>query len=457
MRKLIIASILTLGFCTVFADDNSYIVKTKNVKKVEAKNVQKAADDSKSDKQDEPQDFVGKNFKFYSLCDWMEGMKFMVMPEKYDLIVNTFCDGETGKEVSSMKLRHKIMIYKGHTSAPDGHDRVNFICQDDNKSYYYQIPSGTFDDYCYNKMGVPTLAYLGDVDIARELLMGKHLYTRSQHFNIDTEYDGDGYQEIQVPMNSEVEVTAVGVGTRSFPVKIIVQDKSGREFFQLLALSKINSGMRDDEFIMDKTRHLFANSFELADAMMTVSEDYMSYLDKVVHTLHPTNMVAKGDGRERTIRVPKLMAFRIDRIMPKKNSDYCTLLLRETDSGREYTKEVTFKAVEDVTGELGANKEDFFGYIFAMGEGKVRETSQAARAAIRQGRVILNMDEEEVEMAMGEPNDVVSSGNGRTDWIYRRSKGKLLIVQFGANGRVIGYKTGAGNTVKSTSAKSKKK
>lgn len=456
MRTLVIAAMMSLGLCAVSADNNSYIVKTNNVKKVVKETVEQTTGNAQEAAKDEPQDFVGRNFKFLSLCDWTEGMKFMVMPEKYDLIVNTFCDAETGKEVSSMRLRHKVMIYKGHSSASDGHDHVNFFCQDENKSYYYQIPNGTFEDYCYNKMGVPTLAYLGDVDVAREKLMDKVLYTRSQHFYIDTEYDGDGYQEVQVPLNTEVKVTAIGVGTRSFPVKIICQDKDGKEFFQLLALSKINSGMRDDEFVMDNTRHLFPNSFELADGLMDVSSDYMSYLDKVVHTLRPTNMVTKGDGRERTIRVPKLMAFRIDRIIPKKESDYCTLLLRETDSGREYTKDVTFKSQEDVTGELGANKEDFFGYVFAMGEGKARQTSQAARAAIRQGRVILNMDEEEVEMAMGEADNVISSGNGRTDWIYRRSKGKLLIVQFGANGRVIGYKTGAGNTTKGSTAKKKK-
>ena len=62
--------------------------------------------------------------------------------------------------------------------------------------YYYEIPNGTFDDYCYGKMGVPTLAYLGDVDIAREKLMGKTLFTKTKHYCIDTEYDGDGFQEV---------------------------------------------------------------------------------------------------------------------------------------------------------------------------------------------------------------------------------------------------------------------
>ena len=36
-----------------------------------------------------------------------------------------------------MTLRHKIMIYKGHTEGADGHSRINFLCQDNNKNYYY--------------------------------------------------------------------------------------------------------------------------------------------------------------------------------------------------------------------------------------------------------------------------------------------------------------------------------
>ena len=123
-------------------------------------------------------------------------MKFMVMPEKYDMVVKTFRDpAQNGREVSSMTLRHKIMIYKGHTEGSDGHAHINFLCQDDNKMYYYEVPNGTFEDYCYGKMGVPTLAYLGDVDIAREMLIGKTLFTKTTLFRIDTEYDGDGFQE----------------------------------------------------------------------------------------------------------------------------------------------------------------------------------------------------------------------------------------------------------------------
>jgi len=438
MKKLILTTGLALLFGCVFAQQasNDYIVKTKNAKKtiVSEQPGEETAQESESPK---AFDFISENFKFYSLCDWKEGMKFMVMPEKYDMVVKTFHDATTGKEVSSVSLRRKIMVYKGHTEGADGHAHINFLCQDNNKSYYYEVPNGSFDDYCYNKMGVPTLAYLGDVDIAREKLMGKTLFTKTTQYYIDTEYDGDGYQEFTVPENEVVTVTAIGVGTRSFPVKIIVEDSKGREFFQNVAISKTNSGMRDDEFIMDRTKNLFAGSFELQDAIMAVSQNLAQYVGQKVYTKYSTDMISRGDGKERVLKVARLTSFTIENLVPKSNSPYVTLTLKDVETRRVYFKDVTFTNVDDVTGDIDGRREDYFGYLFAMGEGKSRVTSQAARAAINQGRVILNMSEDEVIMAMGEPNNTVERVAGYHDWIYNRSNGKLFVVKFDGSGKVI--------------------
>ena len=463
MKRVLFTAGMALLFMAVSAQQagSDYIVKTKSAKKTAA--VQTSDASGQESEQEKAHDFISENFKFHSLCDWKaDEMKFMVMPEKYDMVVKTFHDAATGKEVSSMSLKHKIMIYKGHSEGSEGHAHINFLCQDNNKMYYYEIPNGTFEDYCYGKMGVPTLAYLGDVDIARRELMGKTLFTKATLYRIDTEYDGDGYQEVTVPLNEEVKVTAVGVGTRSFPVKIIVEDKDGKEYYQNVAISKTNSGMRDDEFIMDNTKFLFAGSFELQDAIMAVSQNYAQYLNKTVHTKYSTNMISKGDGRERTLKVPRMTAFTIEAIMPKANSTYVTLTLKETESRRVYFKDVTFENTDNVAGDIDGHREDYFGYLFAMGQGRARQTSQAARAAIRQGRVILAMSEDEVAMAMGEPDNVVSSSNGRYDWIYNRSGGKLLIVKFDASGKVIGTnvdrsKAKTTTTKKKTTTTKKKK
>ena len=319
---------------TMSAQENSYIVKTRSAKQKAAAAALLAGTAEESDEDEAATDFISQNFKFYSLCDWKEGMKFMVMPEKYDLIVKTFSDAGTGKEVSSMALRHKIMVYRGHNESSDGHSRMNFYCQDNGKMYYFEIPNGTFDDYCYGKLGVPTLAYLGDVDIAREKLMGKKMYTKGTIYRVDTEYDGDGFREVRIPKDREVTVTAVGVGSRSFPVKIIVEDADGNEFYQTLAMSKTNSGMRDDEFIMDSLKHTFYGSFELQDVIMSVNKNYASYIDKIIHNLNPTKMITKGDGKDRTVTVPKMTTFRVDNALAQEGTPMVMLQLTEMESRR---------------------------------------------------------------------------------------------------------------------------
>ena len=459
MKRVFLTAGMALMFAVASAQQtgNGYIVKTKGAKKTAVSEAETTGD--QSSEPEKAHDFISENFKYHSLCDWqVDSMKFMVMPEKYDMVVKTFHDpAQNGREVSSMTLRHKIMIYKGHAEGSDGHAHINFLCQDDNKMYYYEVPNGTFEDYCYGKMGVPTLAYLGDVDIARKLLVGKTMFTKSTLFRIDTEYDGDGFQEVTVPMNDEVTVTQVGVGTRSFPVKIIVEDKNGNEYYQNVAISKTNCGMRDDEFVTDNSKFLFAGSFELQDAIMAVSHNLEQYLNKTVHTKFTTDMITKGDGRERTLKVPRMTAFTIEAIMPKANSNYFTLTLKETESRRIYFKDVTFVESDNVTGNIDGQRNDYFGYLFAMGQGRARQTSQAARAAIRQGRVILAMSEDEVAMAMGEPDDITQGTNGQYKWIYKRSGGKLLVVLFDPTGKVIGTEVDRSKVTKAKKAKPRKK
>ena len=453
MKKLMILAGLAFAATTAMAQSaDSYIVKTKGVTKTEAKAVKE-----KVNKEAETQgtDFVSQNFRYYSLCDWQDGMKFMVIPEKYDLVVNTFRDAGTGKEVPSGLLRHKIMVYNNHTVGGNGRSRMNFTCQDDNKKYYFELPNGEFDDYCYSKTGVPTLAYLGDVDIAREKLMGQSLVTRATDYRVDVDYDSDSYNDVKVEKNMEVKVVAVGVGTRSFPVKIIVADKKGNEFYQNVAISKTNSGMRDDEFIVDNEKFAFYGSFDLVSGETRVSSDYAQYMGRSVFTKYATSMTTKGGGKDnRVVKVPKLTGFRIDGMAPVHSSNYVTLTLTETETGRIYSKDVTFVS-ENVAGDIDGQKEDYFGYLFGFGEGSLRSTSAATRTMIREGRVGMGMTEEEVEMAVGEPDSKAESSDGRYEWIYKRTN-SWLIVQFGKQGKVVGIRTPRRNTEKVPATRVKK-
>jgi hypothetical protein len=364
------------------------------------------------------------------------------------MVMKTFTDAETDKGVSSMKLRHKIMIYKGHETDIDGRDHINFLCQDDNRMYYYEIPSGSFDDYCFGKLGVPTLAYLGDVDIAREKLIGKDVYTKTREYRIDTEVDGDGYKDVLVDKDMQVTVKAVGVGTRNFPVKIIVEDKEGNEFYQNVAISKTNSGMRDDEFVMDKAKNLFANSFELVEDVMNInSYNYRQFLGKVIHTKFPAKMLNEFSRKIQAI--PRLTEYQIEAVTPHKNDDKFTLKLKNTTVGSYFYIDMLLDE------HLAEDQTEYFGYLFALGPGKKVETSEGSRAMIRAGHVGIGFSEDETMMAAGEPDKVVLGDNGRYTWVFQRSNNKVLYVDFDGSGVVTktytrdrGSKTGAGTASK---------
>ncbi|MDE6353554.1 MAG: hypothetical protein K2L56_00605 [Prevotella sp.] len=427
MKRVLLLASVSVAMLAASAQ-NSYIVKTKGAKKVAV--AQNGVGSGSEAEEKKAHDFVSDNFKFRSLCDWREGMRFMVLPEKYDLVVNTFCDAVTGKEVSSGRLRYKIMVYKGHDEAPDGHARIHFVCEDDSMAYYYQVPNGTFEDYCYGKLGVPTLAYLGDVDIARTKLMGARLYTKATLYRVDTQMDGEGYEEVTVPLNEEVTVKAVGVGSRSYPVKIIVEDKKGRQFYQNVAMSKTNCGMRDDEFIMDNTKFTFNGSFELIDAKVTATGEYAKYIGKSVHTKYATTMVnAEGEN----VRIARMSSFTIDKILAQDNTNYVMMTLKSAATGAVYTKRVTFVNA-NVAGDIDGYKEDYFHYLFGQGSAGLNKVPASHRKMIQQGRVAAGFTKEEVRMAKGEPNRTAASSNGRVDWIYNNG----TIVKFNSAGKVIG-------------------
>ena len=81
MKKLITMGILALMTTTVMAQgSDSYIVKTKGVKKVETpKTDAKQVAGSTTQEADKPQDFVGRNFPRYGLRDWQDGMRFIIV------------------------------------------------------------------------------------------------------------------------------------------------------------------------------------------------------------------------------------------------------------------------------------------------------------------------------------------------------------------------------------------
>jgi hypothetical protein len=169
---------------------------------------------------------------------------------------------------------------------------------------------------------------------------------------------------------------------------------------------------------------------------MTVSTNIREYLNQTVHTKYSTSMSSKGSGKVRDVKVPRFTGFIIDEITPVRNSKYYTLTMRETDSRRVYYKDVVFNE-DDIDGGASGARDDFFGYLFGMGEGEARNTSKESRAAIREGRVINGMTKEEVELALGEAFKKSFDAEGNELWMYARSNDVILDVWFDEKGYVV--------------------
>ncbi|WP_027454824.1 hypothetical protein [Xylanibacter brevis] len=417
MKKSFFLVLMTAFLGLNVAAQNKYIVKTKGTNKTTNQQMEALSED---EDEAEKLDIISRNFVFSDLCSWQEGMRFMVVPEKKDLIIKTFTDSLTGNMVSSNLLKHKIMVYKGHDKLSGLHEHINFLCEDDGKVYYYEIPSYSFDDYCYSRQGVPTLAYLGDVDKAIELFKDKKFRTKANTYYVDSELEGNDVEAVtDVPVGTEVTVKAIGVGSRSYPVKIIVADRRGREFFQNVAISRINSGMRDDEFTaIQEIPHTFKGSFELVNDNMTDDKEYGEYRGKVVYTLQRTDMT---DSHKLRVRMARLSVFTIADVQKMPNSKYVRLTLTGTGSGSKYYKLVTMDSENNVTWDedMDAPREDVYSNLFAEGDpSKYPGIRKKNYMDIQKGIVRKGFTEQEVKLALGEPDVKGTDKNGVFTYTY---------------------------------------
>jgi hypothetical protein len=414
MRRLIFAAVAVLSLLSAKAQtwdpNNSYLVWTKNVS---LSGPAQTAEGEKGAEAEKAQSFEDKYFSFVSLCDWREGMRFMVLPDKKDLVIKVFTNAATKQMVSTMSLRYKIMEYRGHSGQGQLHERIDFYCVDDSTNYYYEIPSATFEDYCYTKFGVPALAYLGDVDIARRELLGKTLTTVADDYNVDVNNNGYGWEDVFIPKGTEVKVVAIGVGTRSFPVKIIVEDGNGKQFFQNIAFSRTNSGMRDEEFEEDNLKHIFRHSFNLESDNEAADNEYGKYLGKTLYTNYVTKML---DTLGIAHNIKRLDRFTVKKIRAKVGTNYVKMTLVDRH-GQTWTKDVTF-VQEDVAGDIDGRREDYFYTLFTY-QNVEKDINPKHMDDISKRIVRPGFTEAEVRLALGEPDGHGSAAGGSVyTWTY---------------------------------------
>ncbi len=419
--------------------NNKYLVWTNNIIFTEEKAEEVPEEKEKADDQTTAVSFIQKNFPYQSMCDWKEGMRFMVIPDKKDMVIRTFCDS-TGSMVSSMSLRHKILVYKGHSGENELHERVNFEDEADGTPYYFELPTNKFDDYCFTKHGVPTLAYLGDVDIAIDLLVGKRLITKRKTYNVDVSTTSYGYEKIELPEPIEVTVVAAGVGTRNYPVKLIVQDDEGREFFQNVALSRTNSGMSDHEFTEDDViKHTFEGSFEMLADKMADDRQYRKYIGMRVFTLRRLELENEKGNIE---AIPRLTGFTVVGATGVGGTEYVRMTFEK--DGKKYKKKVSFlndgKDYKDNNGN-DLSDDDYFYHLFASGNvGTIEGVKQEHLADIRRSIVHSGFNETEVKLALGEPDTKVHNNKGEYMWVYSSGiSGNNCTVIFNSSTKKVKY------------------
>ncbi len=209
------------------------------------------------------QQFLNKHFPFRSVCDWTKGMRFMVIPGEKDTYLNIFFDRKTDKELSTGELKHHILIYQGYSVTDRGWIQFNFDVFGSEEKVYHEVRNLSFAEYCQKISGggVPSLAYLDDVDVAKKELLGKELWTAHEIFYKDDASSRNGFREAPLPLDTKVKVTAVGVGTREYSVKIVVEDEKGNKYFQHCTMSHTNCGLNDNDLIGKNEQHLFDNAF----------------------------------------------------------------------------------------------------------------------------------------------------------------------------------------------------
>lgn len=439
-KRLIAASVMLLSAIVSYAQNDYFVSTIPANEKASADSTTTVSDDSNLSPEER---FLNIHFRYRSLCDWEEGMKFMVIPDEKDYFIPTFTDSITGREISTGDLKHQILIYRGHETTSRGYEHLNFFCPSQNKSYYVELRNMSFSAYCQkvDNGGVRALAYLGDVDIAREVLIGKELFTRGNIFFQDNELSTSGAKEVPLKADTRVTVENVGVGTRDFPVKIVVRAEDGNLYFQNVAMSMINCTLLPDGFYREYACHKFVNSFAFESKSGKKSATMSAKLVGRKINARQTVTVKNADGVDQRFKGGTI--FLVTDVKSISGSDYYELHLGQ--NAMSYTIRVTFEN-KNVAGNIDGNQENYFYELFSEGVTYRANSSTVSNersitgghfggdfASMVSGIISKGATMNQVKMTKGEPDKKWTNRDGTVCWqyfdvIYTFRKGKVIKI-----------------------------
>ena len=231
MKKIILLfAVVTATMCSVSAQ-NDYIVKT---------NVKPTVTESELSQEEK---FIKDNFQFLNIGEWQSGMRFMIIrsTKDYGRFDLKPCDFETidiNNYFNQIITLDTIISYSKEEPFKGAvRTRIIFKTSDNHCLEYNTKVS--LEGLCKSKLAkISGIAYLGDVDKARKLLIGKTVYSKEGLAFIDT---NDIITSIPIKRLSPYKIKNIGVGTDSEPVKIILENPEGNDFFYTVFLSGTNT------------------------------------------------------------------------------------------------------------------------------------------------------------------------------------------------------------------------
>lgn len=415
MKATLFLLLICLSAGNITLAQDNYIVKTSPQNKTNIS---------------EEEQFIENHFPLQPLCKWTSGMKFMFIPDAKDQFVPILCTYD-GKDIDNSKFKYKIFEFLGtEETTKEIHSGTNyntrFLFSSEGQKFYHEVKNQRLDEICQRnpRASINGFVYLKDVDVAREQLIGKIVYTRATTARVDDSNSYTGYKEVPLPQNIKVTITNVGVGSKAYPVKIIFEDVQGNVYYMEEALSRTNSGMDIADFQADKKMRYFPNAFSFTDKNVNSLESLKSkYIDMAVYpkkTIAAKGKLETEKGSESTrVHLLRYTPLKIRDIVIESPSTAATLALMDTN-GNTYEVEVDLKY------DFVIKNDNFIEDLFAFGDiqKKYPHITPENWQLIAQGEVKVGMDTDECRLSLGTPIQIEFRKDSRFEtWFYN---GKVL-------------------------------
>lgn len=238
-----------------------------------------------------------------------------------------------------------------------------------------------------------------------------------------------GYREVSIPVNTEATITAIGVGSQAYPVKIIFQDSQGHTYYLEVALSRTNSGMDVSDFQAEKKMRYFSNAISFSSKK---SGNLETLKDKYIDlTVYPKRTLAvkrvfnlENKQMENRIHLPRYTVLKIKEVKISGPGSLVILSL-EDRHGSLYETEVDLKY------DVIVKNENYIEDLFGFGDihQKYPAITDKRWAIIARGDLEEGMNTDECRLSIGDPVEIQLKKDSRFEtWFYN---GKTLEFESG--------------------------